>query len=128
LASKYCLSALKGAAEIVVFGALVGVGCAKRARAGSGSMVLTRGQLVVDSKKLFALPPLRTERRVLDGGIFEHNGYGWGNNSWTVVQGAEAVRVVCMICGIQQPLRIKGESPRRALSILLQELSVYPRK
>jgi hypothetical protein len=30
LASKYCLSALKGDGELVAFGALMEVGCAKR--------------------------------------------------------------------------------------------------
>jgi hypothetical protein len=54
----------------------------------------------------------------LDGGIFSHKPYGCGSHSWTVVQGAEALRVVCMVCGIEEPLRIKGESRRRALSIL----------
>jgi hypothetical protein len=39
-----------------------------------------------------------------------------------VVQGAEALRAVCMFCGIQQPQRIKGEGPRRPLSVLLQEI------
>jgi hypothetical protein len=32
-----------------------------------------------------------------------------------------------MICGIQQPLRIKDESLRRPLSILLEEISVHPK-
>jgi hypothetical protein len=64
-----------------------------------------------------------TEWRFLDGGIFEHNGHGWGSHTCTLVQCAEALRVVCMVCGIQQPLRIKGESRRRPLSILLQEIS-----
>jgi hypothetical protein len=63
-----------------------------------------------------------TNWRFLDGGIFEHNGYGWGSHSWTVVEGIEALRAVCMFCGIQQPLRIKGEGPRRPLSVLLQEI------
>src|SRR5258708_422752 len=39
--------------------------------------------------------PSETNWRFLDGGIFEHNGYGWGSHSWTVVQGAEALRAVC---------------------------------
>jgi len=48
-------------------------------------------------------------------------------HGWTVVQGAEAIRVVRMICGIEQPLRLKGESSRRALWILQQEISVRPK-
>ena len=49
---------------------------------------------------------------------------GLGSHSLTVVRGADAFRVVCMICGVQTPLRIKGERPHRRLSILLQEISV----
>jgi hypothetical protein len=52
-----------------------------------------------------------TEWHFLDGGIISRNGYGWGSHSWTVVEGAEAVRGVCMFFGIQQPLTIRGESP-----------------
>jgi hypothetical protein len=52
--------------------------------------------------------PSETEWRFLDGGIFDHNGHGWGSHSWTIVQGAEALRIVCMVCGIEQPLRIKS--------------------
>ena len=68
------------------------------------------------------------EWRFLDGGISRHIGYGWGNHSWTVVQGAEALRAVCMFSGIQQPLRIRGEPPRRPLSALLEEMSRTPKK
>jgi hypothetical protein len=68
-----------------------------------------------------------TAWRFLDGGIFEHNGYGWGSHSWTLVQGAEALRVVCTICGVLQPLRLKGEPARRPLSVLLEEISTHPR-
>jgi hypothetical protein len=32
-----------------------------------------------------------------------------------------------MVCGIEQPLWIKGESVRRPLSILFREISVHPR-
>jgi hypothetical protein len=74
-----------------------------------------------------AFRPSETEWRFLGDGIFEHNGYGWGSHSWTVDQGADALRVVCTICGIQQPLRIKGESLHRPLSILLQEILVRPK-
>jgi hypothetical protein len=38
-----------------------------------------------------------------------------------------ALRVVCLICGIEQPLRIKAESLRRALSILVREISACPK-
>jgi hypothetical protein len=41
--------------------------------------------------------PSETEWRFLDRGIFEHNRYGRGIHSWTVVQAAEALRVVRMI-------------------------------
>jgi hypothetical protein len=67
-----------------------------------------------------------TEWSFLDGGIISHNGYGWGSHSWTVVQGAEALRTVCLFFGIIQPLRIKGEGPRRPLSLLLDEMTDAP--
>jgi hypothetical protein len=67
-----------------------------------------------------------TEWRFLDGGIISHHGYGWGSHSWTVVQGAEALRAVCMFFGIQQPLRIRGEPTRRPLSVLLEEMTNTP--
>jgi hypothetical protein len=63
----------------------------------------------------------------LDSRIFSPNGYSWGTHSWTVVQGAQARRVVCLVCGIQQPQRIKGESLRRPLAILRQEIPVNPK-
>jgi hypothetical protein len=53
--------------------------------------------------------------RFLDGGIIAHNGYGWGGHSWTVVQGAEALRAVCLFFGIEQPRQIKGEGKRQSL-------------
>ena len=59
----------------------------------------------------------------LDGGIFSHNGYGWGSHSWTVVQGFEALRVVCLLDGITQPKLLKGEPPRRPLAYLLADLT-----
>ena len=62
----------------------------------------------------------------LDGGIRSHQGYGWGSHSWTVVEGSEALRAVCLFCAIKQPVRIKGEGPRRPLSLLLQDISASP--
>lgn len=59
----------------------------------------------------------------LDGGIFSHNGYGWGSHSWTVVQGFEALRLVCLLNGITQPKLLKGEPPRRPLAYLLADLT-----
>jgi hypothetical protein len=64
-----------------------------------------------------------TEWHFLDGGIISRNGYGWGSHSWTVVEGGEALRGICMFFGIQQPLTIRGESPRRPLSTLLEEMT-----
>jgi hypothetical protein len=64
-----------------------------------------------------------TEWNFLDGGIISRNGYGWGSHSWTVVQGAEALRAVCMFFGIEQPLAIRGEPARRPLSVLLEEMT-----
>jgi hypothetical protein len=59
----------------------------------------------------------------LDGGIISHNGYGWGSHSWTVVEGAEALRVVCLFFGIDQPRRIKGEGQRQPLAALLERMT-----
>jgi len=67
-----------------------------------------------------------TEWRFLDGGIISQNGYGWGNHSWTVVEGAEALRSICLFFGIAQPLLIKGEGSRRSLSMLLEEMTKVP--
>jgi hypothetical protein len=64
-----------------------------------------------------------TKWNFLDGGIISHLGYGWGSHSWTVVQGAEALRAVCMFFGIQQPRAIRGELARRPLSVLLEEMT-----
>jgi hypothetical protein len=64
-----------------------------------------------------------TEWCFLDGGIIYHNGYGWGSHSWTVIQGAEALRAVCMFFGIRQPASIRGEGRRRPLSMLLEEMT-----
>ena len=66
------------------------------------------------------------EWHFLDGGIVEHDGYGWGSHSWTVVEGAEALRVVCLFFGITQPRRIKGESSPRPLAELLAEMTTVP--
>ena len=64
-----------------------------------------------------------TQWRFLDGGIISHNGYGWGSHSWTVVEGAEALRAVCMFFGIKQPQTTRREPPRRPLSVLLEEMT-----
>jgi hypothetical protein len=64
-----------------------------------------------------------TRRCFLHGGIISHNGYGWGSHSWTVIQGSEALRAVCMFFGIKQPQMIRGEPSRRALSVLLEEMT-----
>ena len=62
----------------------------------------------------------------LDGGIYEHLGYGWGSHSYSLVKGTEALRAVCLFFGIQQPLKIKGETTRRPLAVLLQEITHVP--
>lgn len=67
-----------------------------------------------------------TEWSILDGGIISHMGYGWGSHCWTVVEGAEALRAVCLFFGIIQPRTIKGEPSRRPLAALLEELSEVP--
>ena len=67
-----------------------------------------------------------TEWRFLDGGILSHYGYGWGSHSWTLVEGAESLRAVCLFFGIRQPQTIKGELERRPLSILLQDMTSVP--
>jgi hypothetical protein len=59
----------------------------------------------------------------LDGGIISQNGYGWGSHSWTVVEGSEAVRVVCLWFGIKQPRRLKGEGQQKPLAVLLEQFS-----
>lgn len=64
--------------------------------------------------------------RFLDGGIITNNYYGWGIHAWEVVYGAEAMRALCLFFGIKQPYRIKGEPPRRALSLLLEEMTHVP--
>ena len=63
------------------------------------------------------------ECHFLDGGIISHNGYGWGSHSWTVIQGAEAIRACCLFYGVQQPRIIKGEGTRRPLSFLLDDMT-----
>lgn len=67
-----------------------------------------------------------TEWRFLDGGILSHHGYGFGSHNWTVIEGSEALRAVCLFFGIKQPLRIKGEASRRPLSNLLSEMTSAP--
>ena len=64
--------------------------------------------------------------RFLDGGIVSVNGYGWGSHSWTAVDGMEALRAICLFFGIEQPRRIKGESARRPLARLLEEMTGVP--
>ena len=63
------------------------------------------------------------EWHFLDGGIIRHDGYGFGSHSGSCIYGAEVVRVNCLFFGIIQPRRMKGESARRPLSRLLEELS-----
>lgn len=62
----------------------------------------------------------------LDGGIHEHLGYGWGSHSYSLVKGTEALRAVCLFFGIKQPVKIKGETTRRPLAELLQEMTHLP--
>jgi hypothetical protein len=59
----------------------------------------------------------------LDGGIISHNGYGWGSHNWTVIEGAEALRAVCVFFGIKQPHMIRGERCPWSLSVLLEEMT-----
>ena len=63
------------------------------------------------------------EWKFLDGGIVSHSGYGWGSHTWIAVEGAEALRVVCVFFGIRQPLRIKGEGTRESLAVLLERMT-----
>ena len=67
-----------------------------------------------------------TEWRFLDGGIISHYGYGWGSHSWTVIEGCEALRAVCLFFGVKQPRSIKGEGTRRPLAVLLEEMTSVP--
>lgn len=67
--------------------------------------------------------PTRREWHFLDGGVVEQIGYGWATRSWTAVQGAEVVRVLCLLLGIEQPRRIRGEGSRRALSLILEDFT-----
>ena len=39
------------------------------------------------------------------------------------MEGAAALRVVCLFFGIKQPLRIKGEGPRESLAVLLERMT-----
>ena len=63
------------------------------------------------------------EWHFLDGGIIRHDGYGFGSHSGSCIYGAEVVRVNCLFFGIIQPLRIKGETARRPLSRLLEDMT-----
>ena len=58
--------------------------------------------------------PSMTEWNFLDGGISSQSGYG-SSSSWTVVRGTEALRVICLFHGIEQPKRLLGETNRRPL-------------
>ena len=62
----------------------------------------------------------------LDGGIIDHQGYGWGSHFWAAVDGVEALRATCLLLGIKQPRAIKGEQVRRPLANLLEDLSAFP--
>lgn len=62
---------------------------------------------------------------ILDGRIIDHQGYGWGNKSWTALEGYNTLRLVCLYWGIKQPLRIKGETDKCDLSEILFKLSNY---
>jgi hypothetical protein len=69
--------------------------------------------------------PSLTQWNFLDGGISSQSGYG-STPSWTVVRGAETLRVICLLHGIKQPKRLVGESDRRPLAALLEDLSKIP--
>jgi len=69
--------------------------------------------------------PSLTEWNFLDGGISSQNGYG-STSSWTVVRGTEALRVICLFHGIEQPKRLPGETDRRPLAAILEDLSKVP--
>jgi hypothetical protein len=66
---------------------------------------------------------LYQELHFLDGGIAWYSGYGFGSHSWAVVQGAEALRGLCLCTGVRQPRLIKGEAFRRPLSLLLEDMT-----
>lgn len=70
--------------------------------------------------------PSFKEWKFLDGGIVDVQGYGWGSHSWTAVDGAEALRAICLFFGIEQPRRIKGEVEQRPLARLLEEMTGVP--
>jgi hypothetical protein len=61
----------------------------------------------------------------LDGKIITHQGYGWGSQSWTALEGYQALRVVCLLFGIEQPRSIKGETDRIRLCDILFKLNDY---
>lgn len=62
----------------------------------------------------------------LDGGITFFMACGFGNRSYTIVRGYEALRFICMFYGVFQPLKIKGEIVRRNLAVILQEATNFP--
>ena len=72
--------------------------------------------------------PSTTIWSFLDGGIVAHHGYGWGSHSWTVVEGTEALRAVCLFFGVKQPQRLKGEQHHRPLARLLEDMTRVPIK
>lgn len=63
------------------------------------------------------------ETRILDGKLITFQGYGFGNRSWNALEGYEVLRVVCLLFGVKQPNKLKGEKLRRPLSELLVDLS-----
>lgn len=72
-----------------------------------------------------AFSPRRAEYNFLDGGILEQQGYGWASNSYVKIQGIEALSVICLFLGVQQPKRIKGNFTSRPLAVLLEEMNQY---
>jgi hypothetical protein len=42
------------------------------------------------------------------------------------VEGIEALRALCLFFGIRQPQRVKGETEKRPLAILLEEMTSVP--
>jgi hypothetical protein len=66
------------------------------------------------------------EWQFLDGGIIMAIGKPyWKSPSWARILGAEVLRVVCMFLGVKQPHVIHGESTRRPLGQLLEELNRF---
>jgi hypothetical protein len=65
------------------------------------------------------------ELEILDGKIIINIGYGFGYKTWTALEGYEVLRVTCLLLGIEQPKKIKGEIAKRNLSEILKDLSKY---